>query len=113
MSNSIQVQIKIRGQQTRYERLHMFSEACSSAWCQSRELFPMYSDDGTIYEAGFVPSSGLIVAFRVVDMSEFRCRLASAAERLYTQMMREAALKAADEVAAIYAEAFRAFNNKG
>lgn len=106
------VQIKISGQETRYEGLHMFSDACNSAWCPSRELFPMYSDDGTIYEAGFVPSSGLIVAFRVVDMSEFRSRLASAAERLYTKMMREAARKAADEVAAIYAEAFRAFNQK-
>jgi hypothetical protein len=106
------VQIKIIGQQTRYQQLHMFSAACNSAWSHSGELFPMYSDEGTIYEAGFVPSSGLIVAFRVVEISEFRSRLASAAERLYSQKMREAALKAADEVAAIYAEAFREFNKK-
>lgn len=106
------VQIKIIGQQTRYEKLHMFSNVCNSAWCHSGKVFPMYADNGTIYEAGFAPSSGLIVAFRVVEISEFRSRLASAAERLYSQKMREAALKAADEVAAIYAEAFREFNKK-
>lgn len=103
----IQVQIKIRNQATKFEQLHRFSDVCNSAWSRSEELFPMYSDEGVIYEVGFNYQTGFLVAFRVVEMSEFRSRLASAAEQLYTQKMREAALKAADEVAAIYAEAFR------
>ena len=106
------VQIKILGQQTRYEKLHRFSEAAESAWSVGGSFFPMYSNDGTIYEVSFCSQSGLLVAHAVVPVSDFRCRLSSAAERLYTQKMREAALKAADEVAAIYAEAFRFGNRK-
>lgn len=105
------VQIKIFGQQTRYEKLHRFSSAAELAWSGDGVIFPMYSDDGTIYEVAFCAQSGQIVAFAVVPVAEFRCRLSSAAERIYTQKMHEAALKAADEVAAIYAEAFR-FGNK-
>lgn len=106
------VQIKIIGQQTRFEKLHRFSEAAELAWSVDGSIFPMYSDDGTIYQVSFCNRSGLLVAFAVVPVSEFRCRLSSAAERIYTRKMREAALKAADEVAAIYAEAFRFGNRK-
>lgn len=105
------VLFKVKGEPVRVEAVEEFDSVVYSVWSKDGSIFPVLAQNGKIYEVGYNSQSSSIIAFSVVPVAEFRRRLTSAAERLYTQKMQEAALKAAEEVAALYSIALRIKEN--
>lgn len=95
------------GNQRKFIEMQMFNKACNNAWSKTGEIFPMQDASGQLYECSFNANSGLIVAYSKISVQEFRQRLVSAAEKIYSERMKEAAIKASEEVAAIYEIALR------
>lgn len=103
----VDVLVRVNCKKRKFEKCEQFVPEVSLAWSINGTIFPMLSQSGVIYECAFNKEFGYIVAFNEITVQEFRTRLTSAAERLFTQKMIEASQQAAEAVAPLYETALR------
>lgn len=101
----MQVYCYIKGLYKGFRDLEPFCREVSSSWSKTGQTFPMYDNETKeIFECGFNVSSGYVVAYAQVSMSEFRKKTESIAQKIINDNIAEAMKKASARIEDIYAD---------